>query len=96
MDIFPAYHKVLTIPQGARSIVVQEVLISPSYFALRNHKGVYFITGNWRVSWPGQYRVAGTTVRYLRPYNEPEKLISSGPINEELVVEVSTVEETSY
>ena len=43
------------------------------------------------IDWPKAYDVAGTTFKYERPETGPERLVALGPINEELVVMVSTV-----
>lgn len=80
---------VVTIPAGARSIRVVELNTSSSYLAVRDTQRDYYLNGLWTVDWPGRHLIAGTIFEYKRPYNRPESLISTGPTNETLVVEVS-------
>ncbi|XP_017565799.2 A disintegrin and metalloproteinase with thrombospondin motifs 16 isoform X1 [Pygocentrus nattereri] len=82
------YYGVVTIPPGARSIHVVELNTSSSYLALRNSNRKYYLNGRWTVDWPGRHSIAGTVFDYKRPYNRPESLTSTGPINETLVVEI--------
>ncbi|XP_014328990.1 A disintegrin and metalloproteinase with thrombospondin motifs 16 [Xiphophorus maculatus] len=82
------YYGVVTIPAGARSIRVMEMNTSSSYLAVRDTQRHYYLNGRWTVDWPGRHPIAGTTFEYKRPYNRPESLISAGPTNETLVVEV--------
>ncbi len=84
-----AYHLVLHLPRGARSIRVCEMEISPSYLAVRDTHNHYYLTGDWRVSWPGKYDIAGTTFNYRRPYNQPEELWADGPIQQDIYIEVN-------
>lgn len=78
----------VTIPSGARSIRVTELNSSSSYLALRNLQRKYYLNGRWTVDWPGRHSIAGAMFDYKRTYNSPESLISIGPTNETLVVEV--------
>ncbi|XP_061574256.1 A disintegrin and metalloproteinase with thrombospondin motifs 16 [Cololabis saira] len=82
------YYGVVTIPAGAQSIRVVELNTSGSYLAVRDTQRRYYLNGHWTVDWPGRHPMAGTTFDYKRPYNRPESLISSGPTNESLVVEI--------
>ena len=41
---------------------------SNNYLALRNTTGSYFINGNWRTDFAGQYDFAGTTFFYERKH----------------------------
>ncbi|XP_037310815.2 A disintegrin and metalloproteinase with thrombospondin motifs 16 [Pungitius pungitius] len=82
------YYGVLTIPAGARSIRVMEVNTSSSYLAVRDTQRRYYLNGHWTVDWPGRHPIAGAIFEYKRPYNRPESLISTGPTNETLVVEI--------
>lgn len=85
---FPEYYGVVTIPGGARSIRVMELNTSSSYLAVRDTQRRYYLNGRWTVDWPGRHPIAGAVFEYKRPYNRPESLISTGPTNETLVIEV--------
>ena len=85
------YHYVMRIPEQARSISIAEFKRSPSYLALRSTNGIYFLNGNWRVSWPGSKTFAGCAFEYQRPFDRPEKITSAGPLNQPLIVEVWTL-----
>ncbi|XP_015670243.1 A disintegrin and metalloproteinase with thrombospondin motifs 18 [Protobothrops mucrosquamatus] len=82
------YYPIVTIPAGARSIEIQELLISSSYLAVRNLNKKYYLTKDWTVDWPGKFYFAGTMFDYQRPFSHPEKLSASGPTNETLIFEV--------
>uniref|UniRef100_A0A3Q2SX69 ADAM metallopeptidase with thrombospondin type 1 motif 16 n=1 Tax=Fundulus heteroclitus TaxID=8078 RepID=A0A3Q2SX69_FUNHE len=82
------YYGVVTIPAGARSIRVMELNTSSSYLSVRDTQRHYYLNGRWTVDWPGRHPIAGTIFEYKRPYNRPESLISAGPTNETLVIEV--------
>lgn len=85
---FSEYYGVVTIPVGARGIRVMELNTSSSYLAVRDTQRRYFLNGHWTVDWPGRHAIAGAIFEYKRPYNRPESLISPGPTNETLVIEV--------
>uniref|UniRef100_A0A3Q3KD59 ADAM metallopeptidase with thrombospondin type 1 motif, 16 n=1 Tax=Monopterus albus TaxID=43700 RepID=A0A3Q3KD59_MONAL len=82
------YYGVVTIPAGARSIRVMELNASSSYLAVRNTQKHYYLNGHWTVDRPGQHHFAGAIFEYKIPYNRPESLISTGPTNETLVIEI--------
>ncbi|XP_037641856.1 A disintegrin and metalloproteinase with thrombospondin motifs 16 [Sebastes umbrosus] len=82
------YYGVVTIPAGARSIRVMELNTSSSYLAIRDTQRRYYLNGHWTVDWPGRHPIAGAIFEYKRPYNRPESLISTGPTNETLVIEI--------
>ena len=79
----------MRIPEHARNITISELHMSPSYLALRNSGGMYFLNGNWKVSWPGKSIMAGAMFDYKRPYDAPESVSSDGPINQALILEVN-------
>lgn len=85
---FSEYYGVVTIPAGARGIRVTELNTSSSYLAVRDAQRHYYLNGHWTVDWPGRHFIAGAIFEYKRPYNRPESLISTGPTNETLVIEV--------
>ncbi|XP_020490234.1 A disintegrin and metalloproteinase with thrombospondin motifs 16 [Labrus bergylta] len=82
------YYGVVTVPAGARSIRVIELNTSSSYLAVRDTQRRYHLNGQWTVDWPGRHPIAGAIFEYKRPYNRPESLISTGPTNETLVIEI--------
>ncbi|GLD70636.1 A disintegrin and metalloproteinase with thrombospondin motifs 16, partial [Lates japonicus] len=82
------YYGVVTIPAGARSIRVMELNTSSSYLAVRDAQRRYYLNGHWTVDWPGRHPIAGAIFEYKRPYNRPESLLSTGPTNETLIVEI--------
>uniref|UniRef100_A0A3B5ANX1 ADAM metallopeptidase with thrombospondin type 1 motif 16 n=1 Tax=Stegastes partitus TaxID=144197 RepID=A0A3B5ANX1_9TELE len=82
------YYGVVTIPAGARSIRVVELNTSSSYLAIRDTQRHYYLNGHWTVDWPGRHPIAGSIFEYKRPYNRPESLISVGPTNETLIIEI--------
>ncbi|XP_033957655.1 A disintegrin and metalloproteinase with thrombospondin motifs 16 [Pseudochaenichthys georgianus] len=82
------YYGVVTIPAGARSIRVMEQNTSSSYLAVRDTQRRYYLNGHWTVDWPGRHPIAGAIFEYKRPYNRPESLISTGPTNDTLVIEI--------
>uniref|UniRef100_A0A665URL2 ADAM metallopeptidase with thrombospondin type 1 motif, 16 n=1 Tax=Echeneis naucrates TaxID=173247 RepID=A0A665URL2_ECHNA len=82
------YFGVVTIPAGARSIRVMELNTSSSYLAVRDTHRRYYLNGHWTVDWPGRHPIAGAIFEYKRPYNRPESLISTGPTNGTLIIEM--------
>ncbi|XP_025019242.1 A disintegrin and metalloproteinase with thrombospondin motifs 16 isoform X2 [Python bivittatus] len=82
------YYTLVTIPAGARSIIVYEMNVSNSYIAVRTSSKKYHLNGYWTVDWPGKYKFAGSVFDYRRPYNQPETLSASGPTNESVVIEL--------
>ncbi|XP_053722030.1 A disintegrin and metalloproteinase with thrombospondin motifs 18 isoform X1 [Synchiropus splendidus] len=82
------YYSMVTIPPGARSILLQEMEVSTSYLAVRSLKRKYYLTGDWTVDWPGRFHFAGTAFDYQRSFNKPESLYAAGPTNETLVFEI--------
>ena len=77
------------LPKSARSIKISEKLVSSNYIAIRDIFGHYYLNGQHRVGWPGEYMLGGARFVYKRPYNEPETLEGKGPLQEDLVLEVS-------
>ena len=83
-----AYFPIVVLPKGARNIRIRERSISSNYLAIRNIYGQYYLNGERRVAWPGIYTLGGASFQYKRPYNEPETLDSSGPLGEDIILEV--------
>ncbi|XP_076356664.1 A disintegrin and metalloproteinase with thrombospondin motifs 6-like [Tachypleus tridentatus] len=79
------YAKIVTVPQGARNIRVEELSTSNNYLALRDQKGYFHLNGDWFVQWSGEYEVAGTTFTYTR-IEEKESLVASGPLKKDVEI----------
>lgn len=92
---FTAYFPIVVLPKGARHIRVHEKSISSNYLAIRNIYGQYYLNGDRRVAWPGIYTLGGASFQYRRPYNEPETLDSVGPLEEDIILEVSFNDHTT-
>uniref|UniRef100_A0A4W3I571 ADAMTS like 5 n=1 Tax=Callorhinchus milii TaxID=7868 RepID=A0A4W3I571_CALMI len=56
--------------------------------ALRNGSYKYVINGDWVISWPGTYPVAGTKVHYRRSADNKESFEAMGPTKEDLHIMV--------
>ncbi|KAK3086103.1 hypothetical protein FSP39_013590 [Pinctada imbricata] len=82
------YFPVAILPKSARSIKVSEKRVSSNYIAIRDIFGHYYLNGQHRVGWPGEYMLGGARFIYKRPYNRPETLEGKGPLQEDLVLEV--------
>uniref|UniRef100_A0A803J5Z0 ADAMTS-like 5 n=1 Tax=Xenopus tropicalis TaxID=8364 RepID=A0A803J5Z0_XENTR len=61
--------------------------------ALRNRNYHYVINGNWAISYPGVYNVAGTKVHYKRAADNQETFESQGPTSEDLHIMVLFTEQ---
>ncbi|KAG9489211.1 hypothetical protein GDO78_005289 [Eleutherodactylus coqui] len=78
------YNEVTMIPAGATNIRVTDK--SNNYLALRNRNYHYVINGNWAISFPGVFNVAGTKVQYKRSADNQESFEATGPTDEDLHV----------
>lgn len=59
----------------------------PSFFphpALQNGRSQFVINGNWKISIPGEYNVAGTKLLYRRSADTWESFEVPGPTREDL------------
>ncbi|KAM4675602.1 ADAMTS-like protein 5 [Discoglossus pictus] len=80
------YNEVTMIPAGATNIKVTDK--SNNYLALRNRNYRYLINGNWAISWPGVYDIAGTKMQYKRSADNQESFEATGPTDEDLHIMV--------
>ncbi|XP_007906821.1 ADAMTS-like protein 5 [Callorhinchus milii] len=87
------YNEVTMIPAGATYIKVTDN--SKNYLALRNGSYKYVINGDWVISWPGTYPVAGTKVHYRRSADNKESFEAMGPTKEDLHIMVLFTENSS-
>ncbi|XP_061743542.1 ADAMTS-like protein 5 isoform X2 [Nerophis ophidion] len=76
------YNEVAKIPAGATHIRVTEN--SRNYLALQNGRAQFVINGNWKISIPGEYSVAGTKLLYRRSADTWESFEVPGPTQEDL------------
>ena len=95
------YNDLLLIPAGATNIKITEAKASNNYLAIRNMTGEYFLNGNWRVDFAGDYEAAGTVFYYERTVKgkgrkgrllsmfAPEQLRALGPTTEPIYIVVS-------
>ncbi|KAM4747006.1 ADAMTS-like protein 5 [Rhinophrynus dorsalis] len=87
------YNEVTLIPAGATNIKVTDK--SNNYLALRNRNYHYVINGNWAISYPGVYSVAGTKIQYKRSADNQESIEATGPTDEDLHIMVLFTEQNS-
>ncbi|XP_029933108.1 ADAMTS-like protein 5 [Myripristis murdjan] len=80
------YNEVAMIPAGATHIRVTDN--SRNYLALQNGRSQFVINGNWKISVPGEYNVAGTKLLYRRSADTWESFEVPGPTQEDLHVMV--------
>uniref|UniRef100_A0A669CSV1 ADAMTS like 5 n=1 Tax=Oreochromis niloticus TaxID=8128 RepID=A0A669CSV1_ORENI len=76
------YNEVAMIPAGATHIRVTDN--SRNYLALQNGRSQFLINGNWKISVPGEYSVAGTKLVYRRSADTWESFEVAGPTQEDL------------
>ncbi|XP_053558748.1 ADAMTS-like protein 5 isoform X2 [Bombina bombina] len=81
---FFGYKNVTRIPAGARQIKVTDQ--SRNFLALMNANRHYVINGDWSISWPGVYKVAGTLVNYSRTADNHEVIEAAGPTKEDIYI----------
>ncbi|XP_029623908.1 ADAMTS-like protein 5 isoform X3 [Salmo trutta] len=80
------YNEVTMIPAGATHIRVTDN--SRNYLALQNGRSQFVINGNWKISVPGEYSIAGTKLLYKRSVDTWESFEVAGPTMEDLHVMV--------
>ncbi|XP_051919915.1 ADAMTS-like protein 5 isoform X2 [Hippocampus zosterae] len=76
------YNEVTKIPAGATHIRVTDN--SRNYLALQNGHSQFVINGNWKISVPGEYNIAGTKLLYRRSADTWESFEVPGPTREDL------------
>ncbi|XP_016877463.1 A disintegrin and metalloproteinase with thrombospondin motifs 17 isoform X2 [Homo sapiens] len=74
---FSCYIEAAVIPAGARRIRVVEDKPAHSFLALKD-SGKGSINSDWKIELPGEFQIAGTTVRYVRR-GLWEKISAKGP-----------------
>ncbi|KAI4876160.1 hypothetical protein NFI96_017589, partial [Prochilodus magdalenae] len=87
------YNEVTMIPAGATHIRVTDN--SKNYLALQNGRSQFVINGNWKISVPGEYDVAGTKLLYRRSADTWESFEVPGPTKEDLHVMVLSTDKNS-
>ncbi|XP_078114001.1 A disintegrin and metalloproteinase with thrombospondin motifs 17 [Sander vitreus] len=88
------YIEALVIPAGARRIKVVEDKPSHSFLALKD-SSKRSINSDWKIELPGEFELAGTTVRYVRR-GLWEKMSAKGPTNTPLYLMVLLFHDQSY
>uniref|UniRef100_A0A8D0CTY3 ADAM metallopeptidase with thrombospondin type 1 motif 17 n=1 Tax=Sander lucioperca TaxID=283035 RepID=A0A8D0CTY3_SANLU len=88
------YIEALVIPAGARRIKVVEDKPSHSFLALKD-SSKRSINNDWKIELPGEFELAGTTVRYVRR-GLWEKMSAKGPTNTPLYLMVLLFHDQSY
>lgn len=84
----PGYVDVGVIPEGARDILIKEVVEAGNFLALRSvGSDKYFLNGNYIIQWNGEYEAGGTTFFYERSGNM-ENLTAPGPTKQPVVLQV--------
>ncbi|CAG5848722.1 unnamed protein product [Menidia menidia] len=87
------YNEVAMIPAGATHIRVTDN--SRNYLALQNGRAQFLINGNWKISIPGEYSVAGTKLLYRRSADTWESFEVPGPTQEDLHLMVLATDRNS-
>ncbi|KAG7242729.1 hypothetical protein INR49_020104 [Caranx melampygus] len=87
------YNEVAMIPAGATHIRVTDN--SRNYLALQNGRSQFVINGNWKISIPGEYNIAGTKLLYRRSADTWESFEVPGPTQEDLHLMVLATDGTS-
>ncbi|KAF4091076.1 hypothetical protein AMELA_G00032880 [Ameiurus melas] len=87
------YNEVTMIPAGATHIRVTDN--TKNYLALQNGHSQFVINGNWKISVPGEYNVAGTKLLYRRSADTWESFEVPGPTQEDLHIMVLSTDEDS-
>ncbi|XP_018618993.2 A disintegrin and metalloproteinase with thrombospondin motifs 17 [Scleropages formosus] len=88
------YIEAAVIPVGARRIKVVEDKPSHSFLALRD-SSKRSINNDWKIELPGEFQLAGTTVRYVRR-GLWEKMSAKGPTKTPLHLMVLLFHDQSY
>uniref|UniRef100_A0A3Q0T196 ADAM metallopeptidase with thrombospondin type 1 motif 17 n=1 Tax=Amphilophus citrinellus TaxID=61819 RepID=A0A3Q0T196_AMPCI len=88
------YIEAVVIPAGARRIKVVEDKPSHSFLALKD-SSKRSINNDWKIELPGEFELAGTTVRYVRR-GIWEKMSAKGPTNTPLHLMVLLFHDQSY
>ncbi|TNN75607.1 A disintegrin and metalloproteinase with thrombospondin motifs 19 [Liparis tanakae] len=88
------YIEAVVIPAGARRIKVVEDKPSHSFLALKD-SSEGSINSDWKIELPGEFELAGTTVRYVRR-GLWEKMSAKGPTKAPLHLMVLLFHDQSY
>ncbi|XP_071564717.1 A disintegrin and metalloproteinase with thrombospondin motifs 7 [Temnothorax nylanderi] len=83
-----AYVKIVTIPRGARNVLVSERKPSENMLAVKLEKDkTYCINGDNREFKSGDYECAGTMIIYTHPEPDKEVVEMKGPISEDIEIQ---------
>ncbi|XP_053553760.1 LOW QUALITY PROTEIN: papilin [Bombina bombina] len=85
------YSQLFTIPSGATSIHIREIVPTRNFLAIKNVRGEYYLNGYWTIEHTQALHIASTVVHYFRGAEgdlAPEALTARGPTTEPLVIEL--------
>ncbi|XP_069078883.1 A disintegrin and metalloproteinase with thrombospondin motifs 17 isoform X2 [Pleurodeles waltl] len=91
---FSCYIEATVIPAGARRIRVVEDKPAHSFLALKD-SSKKSINSDWKIELPGEFQIAGTTVRYVRR-GLWEKISAKGPTKSPLHLMVLLFHDQNY
>ncbi|XP_023565662.1 A disintegrin and metalloproteinase with thrombospondin motifs 17 isoform X3 [Octodon degus] len=91
---FSCYIEAAVIPAGARRIRVVEDKPAHSFLALKD-SSKRSINSDWKIELPGEFQIAGTTVRYVRR-GLWEKISAKGPTKTPLHLMVLLFHDQNY
>ncbi|XP_058636642.1 A disintegrin and metalloproteinase with thrombospondin motifs 17 isoform X1 [Onychostoma macrolepis] len=94
LKCFSCYIEAAVIPVGARRIKVVEDKPSHSFLALKD-SSKRSINNDWKIELPGEFELAGTTVRYVRR-GLWEKMSAKGPTKTPLHLMVLLFHDQTY
>uniref|UniRef100_A0A3B4YUY7 ADAMTS like 5 n=1 Tax=Seriola lalandi dorsalis TaxID=1841481 RepID=A0A3B4YUY7_SERLL len=86
------YNEVAMIPAGATHIRVTD---NSRNYLLQNGRSQFVINGNWKISIPGEYNIAGTKLLYRRSADTWESFEVTGPTKEDLHLMVLATDSNS-
>ncbi|XP_046835691.1 A disintegrin and metalloproteinase with thrombospondin motifs 12-like isoform X1 [Vespa crabro] len=83
-----AYIKIVTVPRGARSIMLMEKKPAQNIFAVKLSKdSKYCLNDKNREERSGDYECAGTMIIYSHPEPDKEEIAMKGPIDQDIDLE---------
>ncbi|KAF7382624.1 hypothetical protein HZH68_015543 [Vespula germanica] len=83
-----AYVKIVTVPRGARSIMIMEKKPAQNIFAVKLPKeNKYCLNANNKEERSGDYSCAGTMIIYSRAEPDKEEIAMKGPIDQDVDLE---------
>ncbi|XP_073248460.1 papilin-like isoform X2 [Porites lutea] len=87
-DVGDGYKEILVIPASATNIDIQEVAPSSNFLALSDSSQSYFFNGDYFITSPRKFHIAGTVFNYERTGFGQERISSLGPTSIPVHVEI--------